>query len=275
MPTNMKSSRKPSFTIGNHDFYMPKQDINGKYILRKTYPKIEAELKPIIDALEEIVGKDNIEVVTDSTSRTGKLIFTYKHNKYKELQEQIKDTPFRKTFSPKKLTRFDLLQIGPEYNRLFTLNFEKDKLIVNTVCLSLMNLHESEKGGIGAYARAEKYKGMKGPEFIAVLTKARSNIDSLLAAEQVTINTQNRVNFYSLLDSSFMFRLGNIPKITGVSKREHSQFNPNLAKAAGEGLNADLLLIFYLNNYYPKNSEEIKELSSLPYSWLNSALSGD
>lgn len=275
MSIGMKTVRKPTFTIGEHDFYIPKQDKNGKQIPKSAYPKFEKEFRAIILELEQLAGKDNIEVIIDPTLRSGRLIFAYKHNNYDEFKKQLEETNYRQNYSSQKLSRYDITKIGPEYNRMFSIDFDKSSLLITRISLSIINLYES-KTEIKTYGkRIENYQGISSSDFINMLKQICKEIDNLLKAAQVQADEKNRINFYSLFESNSIFKLGNISKVTGVTRKEHSQFNPNLAKTAALGINAEFLLMLYLNNYYPKSNKEIKDLLSLPYSWLNSALSGD
>lgn len=275
MNIGMKTGRKPTFTIGEHDFYIPKQDKNGKQIPKSAYSKFEKEFQTMILELEQLAGKDNIEVIIDSTLRAGRLIFAYKHNNYDEFKKQLEETNYRQNYSSQKLSRYDITKIGPEYNRMFSIDFDKSSLLITRISLPIINLYES-KTEIKTYGkRIETYQGISSSDFVNILKQVNKEIDSLLKIAQVPVNEKNRTNFYSLFDGNFIFRLGNMSKFTKITKKEHSQFNPQLAKIAAQGINADFLLMLYLNNYYPKSDKEIKDLLSLPYSWLNSALSGD
>lgn len=275
MSIGMKTSRKPTFTIGNHEFYIPKQDKNGKQIPKSAYSKFEKEFRDIIRELEQLAGKDNIEVIVDPTLRTGRLIFAYKHNNYDEFKKQIEETNFRQNYSSQKLSRYDMTNIGPEYNRMFSIDFDKSSLLITRISLPIINLYESKTEVKTYLKRTEKYQGISSVDFVDMLKQVRKEIDNLLKTAQVQVNEKNRVNFYSLFDGNFIFRLGNVSKFTKITRKEHSQLNPQLATIAAQGINADFLLMLYINNYYPKSNKEVQDLLSLPYSWLNSALSGD
>lgn len=114
---------------------------------------------------------------------------------------------------------------------------------------------------------------------LGYLKALRKKLDGRLTSEGYEPTLENRSNLLSLVlglnltlarNYEISRRIG-----AGNSKRKLNIDQPMLIRAAAEGYNDGILKIFYINNYYPANAEELKSFKNIPYDMLDNILGGE
>lgn len=105
-------------------------------------------------------------------------------------------------------------------------------------------------------------------KFNKVMDKVTSAIDSLLIAEGLEANVQNRSNLISLAAnlSATLTKNKKVNALLGTTHESHNIANPALVRAAAKGYTASLIKLFYIENYFPKNEEEVDIFMDIPFS---------
>lgn len=111
-------------------------------------------------------------------------------------------------------------------------------------------------------------------KFSKVMDKVTDAIDTLLVAEGLEANIQNRSNLISLAAnlSATLTKNKKVNALLGTTHESHNIANPALVRAAAKGYTASLIKLFYIENYFPKNEEEVDIFMGIPFSMAKTVI---
>lgn len=95
-------------------------------------------------------------------------------------------------------------------------------------------------------------------------------IDNLFTQQGFEPTLKRRKNLISLICglTSNLIETKGIQNILGTDTNTHKINHPSLVRAAAQGINEDIIRLFYVADTYPKSIEETVELTSMPFDML-------
>jgi hypothetical protein len=113
-------------------------------------------------------------------------------------------------------------------------------------------------------------------EFALIIDKVTSAINKLFVNEGLEASAQNRSNLISLVYtmSASIKKTKKVKALLGVASEDYDVKSKQLIHAAANGYNSNFVKLFYIQNCFPKDSEDFKVLTALPYDMLIGILGG-
>lgn len=111
-------------------------------------------------------------------------------------------------------------------------------------------------------------------QFSKVADKVTTAIDALFAAEGIEATEQNRSNLIGLAVNlgANLTKNKKVNALLGTTHGTHNITNPALVHAANKGYTDSLIKLFYIENYFPKDDDEIETLMGLPFNMVKTII---
>lgn len=114
-------------------------------------------------------------------------------------------------------------------------------------------------------------------QFLRFIDDLIKNIDNLFIQQGYKPTNKMRINLISLVYGSTEDILGKqeIQRLLGTTLETHTITNPNLIHLAAKGCNDTILKVFYVHNVYPETTEDMLELTSMPFNLFYKIWTGE
>jgi hypothetical protein len=231
----------------------------------KNIERITTNLTELVDKLTKLVAPENLH-----TAEWGHYYVSCEFSNHnKAFDEFIEQTyypglPGYRSYSDKKSAKHRRISRTIITGKLITLKYGATgyfDINTNMAFRKLANslLPESEHIVDATITRNK---------FNKVIDKVTNAIDALLLAEGLEASVQNRSNLVSLSAnlSANLTKNKKVNALLGTTHETHNIANPALVQAAAKGYTDSLIKLFYIENYFPKDEEEVETFMGIPFS---------
>lgn len=245
------------FEKDNLTFKLPATDKNMKEITTGAQKNIVTNINDTLEKFYDLIPAENIGVITWCWYSNGEGSIRYSDA---TLSEAIREKYDSETIQRKRLTR---AKIDGDFFSLKYSGSGKFDIYINAalkkLVASVLPKSEHIKKPFCSYE-----------EFASIINKVTFAIDELFINEGLEVSAQNRSNLVSLVYtmSAFVKKTKKVKTLLGVNAEDYDVKSKQLIHAAANGYNSNFVKLFYIQNCFPNDPEEFKDLTSLPYSML-------
>lgn len=219
--------------------------------------KIGLGLNEVINKLYEFLGNDNIDLSSEARVFDSFVEIIDYDRKYEKVSED-KRSEYLSSFSSNPWERADKYY---SYCR-FSYATKNSRVALNDDFANILSMIIDKK---------VTTKDITLDSFSTLLDKAALAMDNLFIQQGIEPSAEKRGNLISLLlgISSYLLIDEDIRNILKIERPgDHNILNANIVRLAGGGLDNSVLKLLYVHEYYP-TIEQLKELTSVPYSMLS------
>lgn len=262
--------------IGKHDIQLPYIDSSNVKLTKENHISIVQQLDKTFASLNNVFGEENItpyfkievndiEEEVYNHNRTTVAMVDYINHSYINFHNQKTSSGNQNLEERAKTRRLNDFE-GRTIRYLFEVKFDKDNVVFEASNL-LPGL---------AYPKQHQIpmKIYNFSDFVALIEHIKQDIDKHFLNINIIPDPEKRSNYISLSLAKFVFELKPIRKASLFKKRKWQSSDLHFAKLAAEGLNTGYLGIFYANHFFPTTTEELRQLTAIPYDMLDNILSG-
>lgn len=238
---------------------------------------VSERLYVLLGSVGELLDEQRLKVVSKSLYKAGEAAFSCVDNGYQDfIQKRYPGFPFFSSAkSPGENTKFSLTKNTFSNGNLFQVTYRSNNNFAFRLGSNIRDMLDfPSENGTSDYKTVVDYETC-----LNLLKVLREKIDKNFISEGYEPTLENRSNLLSLVlglnvtlnrNYEIARRIGSLSRKGKLSIDE-----PTLIKAAAEGYNDGILKVFYTNQYYPANVEELKSFKNIPYDMLDNILGGE
>jgi len=261
--------------IGKSKIVLPVLNKKGEKADKDDLLEVSESLHMVLQSANQLVDNERLKTASKSLYKSGDAVLSFSDKKYQDLIINLYpnfpySSPGKKVDRDTKLAR---IRNTHSVMLLFRMTYKS-----NNTFIFRMNpgFNKMLKGTSENPNESESVVGYEAA--IESINSLREKINERFIAEGFKATLENRSNLISLILglNQTLVRNYEITRIIGQGS-PHGELNinqPSLIKAAAAGYNDSILKIFYANQYYPTDTEELRAFKNIPYEMLDNILGG-